>query len=76
MEPITLRDDDCWECLAEELDITDPDLARQLREALDEPMRDQRTSALALFAMMYRAQVEIATPACRAQGRCMPSRSA
>ena len=72
MEPFTLRDDDCWECLAEELDITDPDLARQLREALTEPMRDLRTSALALFAMMYREQIEIATPACRAQSRCMP----
>ena len=70
MEPITLRDDDCWECLAAELDITDPDLARQLRDALTEPMRDLRTSALALFAMMYREHFEIATPACRAQGRC------
>ena len=70
MDPITLRDDDCWECLAAELDITDPDLARQLRDALTEPMRDLRTSALALFSMMYREQIEIATPACRAQGRC------
>lgn len=70
MELFTLRDDDCWECIAEELDITDPDLARQLRDALTEPMRDLRTSALALFAMMYREQIEVALPGCRAQARC------
>ncbi len=72
MEPLTLRDDDCWECLADELAITDPGLARQLRDALGEPMRDLRTSALALFAMMYREHLALATPACRAQGRCTP----
>ena len=71
MDSFTLRNDECWSCIAEELDITDPDLAKQLRETLSEPMRDLRTSALALFAVMYREQIDIATPGCQAQGRCM-----
>ena len=70
MELFPLHDDACWECIAEEFDITDPDLARQLRDALTEPTRELRTSALAVFAMMYREQIELATPACQAQGRC------
>jgi len=49
MEPFTLRDDDCWECIAEGIGTTDPDLAEQLREALRGPMRELRGSALALF---------------------------
>jgi hypothetical protein len=70
MDPFTLRDADCWDCIAEELDITDPDLAKQLREALNDPMRDLRTSALAVFTVMYPAQIDIAITACRAQRRC------
>ncbi len=72
MEPLTLHDDACWECIAEELAITDPDLVRPLRDALTEPTRELRTSALALFAMMYREQIDLATPACRVRGRCAP----
>jgi hypothetical protein len=72
MEPFTLHDDDCWECIAAEMEITDPDLARQLRDAMNEPMRDLRTSALALFVMMYRRHIEVAVPACHVQGRCPP----
>jgi len=70
MEPFTLRDDDCWECIAEGIGTTDPDLAEQLREALRGPMRELRGSALALFTAAYHVQIDMAASMCRAQFRC------
>ena len=70
MEPFTLRDDECWECIAEEMGTTDPNLAEQLRDALREPMRDLPGSLLAMFTTSYRVQIETAASMCRAQLRC------
>ena len=70
MEPLTRRDDDCWECIAEEIGTTDPDLAEQLREALGHPRRDVSSAALALVMTSYRVQVETAATICRALLRC------
>jgi hypothetical protein len=70
MDPFTLRDDDCWECIAEEMAATDPDLAQQLRDALNDPMRNHRGSALALFTTTYHVQIDMAARSCLAQLRC------
>ena len=70
MDSFTLREDDCWECIAEELGNTDADLAQQLREALSDPMRDLRGSALAMFTTSYHVQIDMAALVCRAQLRC------
>ena len=70
MEPFTRRNDDCWECIAEEIGATDPDLAEQLRDALRHPMRDVSSAALALFMTSYRVHVETAATICRALLRC------
>ncbi len=70
MEPFTLRDDDCWECIAEEMDSMDAALAEELREALSGPMRDLPGSALAMFTTAYRVQIEMAASGCRVQLRC------
>ena len=70
MDPFTLRDEDCWECIAEELVKIDADLANELREALDDPMRDLPHSAFALFTTSYHVQIEMAASGCQAQLRC------
>lgn len=70
MDPFTLRDDDCWECIAEELGNTDADLAERLREALSDPMSNVPHSALATFTTTYRVQIEMAVSGCRARLRC------
>jgi hypothetical protein len=70
MDPFTLRDDDYWECIAEELGNTDADLAEQLREALSDPMRNLPLSALAMFTTTYHVQIGMAALGCRAQLRC------
>jgi hypothetical protein len=70
MVPFTLRDDDCWTCIAGELDNTDADLAEQLREALSAPARDLPHSALALLTTSYHVQIDMAARMCQAQLRC------
>ncbi len=70
MDPFTGRDDDCWECIVEELSTTDADLAEQLREALSDPMRALPGSALAMFTTAYHVQIDMAASGCRAQLRC------
>lgn len=70
MDPFTLRDDECWQCIAEQLEGTDADLAEQLREALDDPMRNLPLSALAMFTTSYRVQINMAATHCRALLRC------
>jgi hypothetical protein len=70
MDPFTLRDDDCWACIAEELGNTDADLADELREVLRDPMRDLPHSARERFTTTYHVQIEMAASGCRAQLRC------
>ena len=66
LNPSTLRDDDCWECIAVELGNTDPDAAKLLREALKDPLRKTSLSKLAVFRAMYREQIAMAERGCRA----------
>jgi hypothetical protein len=70
MDPFTLRDDDCWDCIVGELGNSDADLAEQLREALDDPLRNLPLSTLAMFTTTYRVQIDMAASGCRAQLRC------
>jgi hypothetical protein len=70
VDPFTLRDEDCWYCIAEELESTDPELAAELREALNDPRRNLPLSGLALFVTSYRVQLDMAAMGCRAQFRC------
>jgi hypothetical protein len=71
MDPFRLRDDDCWECIAEELSIGgDSDLAQKLREAVSDPLRNIPRSQLEMLAVAYGVQIEMAASGCRAQLRC------
>ena len=70
MDPYTLRDDECWECIAEEMDHMDAELAEQLRDALRDPNRNLPLSQLAMFTTSYPAQIQMAATGCRTQLRC------
>jgi len=69
-DPFTGRDDACWECIVEELELFHPDIARRLRDALKEPLRAQ---ALMTFEQPHpgdRLLIEMAARACNHRFRC------
>ena len=68
--PFTVRDNACWECIVEELESSHPDIAKRLRDALQEPVREQ---ALMTFEQPHpgdRLLIEMAARTCKHQFRC------
>ena len=69
-DPFKVRDDACWDCIVEKLESSHAGIARRLRDALQEPVREQ---ALATFEQPHpgdRLLVEMAARTCNHQFRC------
>jgi hypothetical protein len=70
MDPFTLRDDACWECIVDELEFAHPDIAKRLRDALQEPLREQALRTLDQPHPGDRLLIEMAARACQRRFRC------
>jgi hypothetical protein len=70
-DPFEMRDDDCWECIIQELRKANHEaLAHDLRAALESPTRQD---AMATFQAMnpdYQLRIAPAAEICRFEGTC------
>ena len=70
-DPFNQHDDDCWECIAEQLEASrKPELAAELREAVSDPLRAVPGSPFDMITTMHHFSIEMATQACQISFRC------
>ena len=70
-DPFGMRDDECWECIIQELRKSgEPDLADELQDAVDSPLRRQELSAVAMRHPDGGMKMEPAAQTCRFEGKC------
>ena len=70
-DPFRMRDDACWECIILELRGSgEPELADELQDAVDSPLRQQELSAVASRHPDADKKMEPAAQTCRSEGKC------
>lgn len=69
-DPFHLRDDDCWECIAEELDkAANKSIGKELRSLVKDPLGKVPRSQLDTFTFMHRFEIDQAAKLCRISRR-------
>jgi hypothetical protein len=70
-DPFEMRDDECWECIILELrNSGEPDLADELQDAVDSPLRQQELAAVAMRHPDADRKLEPVVQTCRTAGKC------